>query len=492
MRTPSPAKRSASGGADRRGAAHAARWRAAAGVLLILLAHVLNANVLAPRLAARRAARAGGESDAGGAARLLAESAAAAGLGVRAAGGAGAGAAPRARRDGLTNPLRAPPRTEDEARDPANARPFAEVPLDELHVEKCAPAAALELPHAAGAPGREWVTSSRAWTRLHGGAVDPPRWCRGGGAGEVPDLRLVATLRSARAPRPRSVTVVTQLSLERAHMLEQQCALWPHAVAAAVYIPLLRGRIFSAEEDAWDGAPLAAGVAAMEAVHARTAAPGFAGGAGCALDLEILVEERCTEEDASMYPANAVRNRALFAAATDAVLLLDVDFVVSRSLAESIEVPGGYEKLEAALAGGANALLLPAFEAWDQGAGGKAVALEAAARGKAFVARKFMCVNYLLFLQFHPLLACIAARRLLGASPAPPCSAHLRALTRILLRALTQTPLPAFSPAPGTTSSSASTCPTTPRATSAPTSGAGSTRPSRTRSSTRPALSRTS
>ena len=127
-----------------------------------------------------------------------------------------------------------------------------------------------------------------------------------------------------------------------------------------------------------------------------------------------------------MYPANAVRNRALLAAATDAVLLLDVDFVVSRSLAESIELPGGYEKLEAALAGGANALLLPAFEAWDQGAGGKAVALEAAARGKAFIARKFMCVAFCFCIFARSSLALLPTASSARRPPRPPLRTSAR------------------------------------------------------------------
>ena len=38
---------------------------------------------------------------------------------------------------------------------------------------------------------------------------------------------------------------------------------------------------------------------------------------GCILDLEVVSEERCTREEAMLYPANACRNRALALAQTE-------------------------------------------------------------------------------------------------------------------------------------------------------------------------------
>ena len=38
---------------------------------------------------------------------------------------------------------------------------------------------------------------------------------------------------------------------------------------------------------------------------------------GCILDLEVVSEERCTREEAMLYPANACRNRALTLAQTE-------------------------------------------------------------------------------------------------------------------------------------------------------------------------------
>lgn len=39
--------------------------------------------------------------------------------------------------------------------------------------------------------------------------------------------------------------------------------------------------------------------------------------AGCLLDLEVVVEVHCDAHSASLYPANAVRNRALRLAETE-------------------------------------------------------------------------------------------------------------------------------------------------------------------------------
>lgn len=52
----------------------------------------------------------------------------------------------------------------------------------------------------------------------------------------------------------------------------------------------------------------------------------------CQLSLELVVEERCNAHLAALWPINANRNRALMLAASPAVLLADVDFVVGGEL----------------------------------------------------------------------------------------------------------------------------------------------------------------
>lgn len=294
------------------------------------------------------------------------------------------------RRDGLTNPLAQPPNATDlEAAGRAdNIRRYTARTLNNLHRDKCRNETILPYNSATG---KEWVTTSRAWVRSYGTHVSKYRWCRGGSDGEVPDLQQVMMLRSEK-PRPqRAVTIVTQLSLERTSMLEQQCAHWPHPISAVVYIPLVRGKIFSAEDDDWMLAPLEKGVDAMRAFYERMRT------SQCILDMEVVAEERCSNDAATLYPANAVRNRALLMAQSDVVLLLDVDFVVDLSLVRALEDDAENAELAAALEQG-KALVLPAFEAWDQSDWGKKVALDAVKEGKQYIAQKFM---YNVVMGFH-------------------------------------------------------------------------------------------
>eukprot|EP00889_Picochlorum_renovo_P002713 jgi/Picre1/29743/NNA_005125.t1 len=83
--------------------------------------------------------------------------------------------------------------------------------------------------------------SSRRWVKKYGEQVVRYKWCRGGMASEVPELERVLILRSRKEMPKRAVTIVTQLSVERLSMLEQQCAHWPHPISAVVYIPLVKG-----------------------------------------------------------------------------------------------------------------------------------------------------------------------------------------------------------------------------------------------------------
>ena len=293
--------------------------------------------------------------------------------------------------DWLGNPLILPPPDLETAGNPENVRISKKKrTFNILYREKCGNATLL--PYMGGT-GREWVTTSRAWNKAHGDSVSKYKWCRGGSVNEVPELRQVLIMKSAK-PRPeRAVTVVTQLSLERSEMLEQQCSLWPHPIAAVVYIPLLRGRIFSSEEGEWHLATLDHGIAAMKGLFEKlNALPD-----GCILDLEVVVEECCNKDIASMYPTNAVRNRALQLASSEVVLLLDADFVVDVSLPRALADPGRYEDLVSLLADH-RAVVLPAFEAWDQGEWGKKVALEAVRRGKSYISAKFM---YNVVIGFH-------------------------------------------------------------------------------------------
>ena len=134
----------------------------------------------------------------------------------------------------------------------------------------------------------------------------------------LPELQSMRVLRSARPRGPRAVTLVTQLSLNRLAMLENQCRAHRGPIAAVVYVAVVQpaGTVLCPEATHLDGRPLQAAVDAVLAFHGRMEAePGF-----CALDLQLVAEsfdQAEVDEVAGLYPFNAVRNRALMLAQTE-------------------------------------------------------------------------------------------------------------------------------------------------------------------------------
>ncbi|EFN52592.1 hypothetical protein CHLNCDRAFT_138618 [Chlorella variabilis] len=158
-------------------------------------------------------------------------------------------------------------------------------------------------------------------------------------------------------------------------MLARQA--WPQAVAAALYIPLLDGRVASADDPHLNGTTLDAALAPVLQLHAAAEE-----GGGCLLDLEVVVEVHCDAHSASLYPANAVRNRALRLAETEAVILLDADFVPSASMAARMS-DQGYSAATLGLLQQRLALVLPAFQTVGGGEEDAELALQVARSGKA-------------------------------------------------------------------------------------------------------------
>ncbi|KAL4538283.1 hypothetical protein Ndes2437B_g01296 [Nannochloris sp. 'desiccata'] len=206
----------------------------------------------------------------------------------------------------------------------------------------------------------------------------------------VPALKRIKLLHSRKPRLEHAVTIVTQLSLERMQMLEHQCSLWPHPIAAAFYIPLVQGKVFSAESSKWEGAALEEALAALAAMHAVL--DDINADKSCILDLDVVVEEVCTPEKALDYPVNALRNRALILAHTELVLLLDVDFIVDQDLARTVEDPKLFTELVGMLSQGA-AIVLPAFETADEGDAGVELAVQAVQQGKSYLV-PHLKINY--------------------------------------------------------------------------------------------------
>lgn len=287
-------------------------------------------------------------------------------------------------RDGLKNPLNSFPKSGADLVAEHNLHVHTAPPLITLHEEKCRDT-------EMKVTDKGLKISSRRWVKKYGEQVVRYKWCRGGLASEVPELERVLILRSRKEMPKRAVTIVTQLSVERLSMLEQQCAHWPHPISAVVYIPLVKGRISSTEDDEWNGSGLDLGIQAVKQSAERMQ------NSRCLIDIELVVEERCTFEQATLYPTNAVRNRALLMSRSDIVLLLDVDFVVDLSLAFDLENDKRHSELTDMLESGV-AVVLPAFEAWDQEERGKKIALTAVQEGKKYISKKFM---YNIVMGFH-------------------------------------------------------------------------------------------
>ncbi|GAB4820650.1 hypothetical protein N2152v2_007696 [Parachlorella kessleri] len=168
-------------------------------------------------------------------------------------------------------------------------------------------------------------------------------------------------------------------------MLGKQCTVWPDPIAAAVYVPLVRQRVSSAQEPSLNRASLDDAVAHLQMFITRMAQQG-----ACTLDVDLIVQDFDRDEDTFLYPFNAARNRALMLAETEALLLLDADFVPMPSLATALKAPQAFNTLMAQLRM-PSVVVLPAFEV-DKAASLKEqqkIAMAAVTRGKPYVAEGY-------------------------------------------------------------------------------------------------------
>ena len=175
---------------------------------------------------------------------------------------------------------------------------------------------------------------------------------------EVPTLETLGAWTSERAlDLERSVSIVTQLSVDRLNMLENQCRSWDDALVAVIYVPVddkkepygIKSKLIDIQRS------IDSFFSVMESTPNT-----------CALRVE-LVGQVIEDERAQPYPINALRNRAMSLAQSPLVFVLDVDFVASPRLG----MPGdGYRDPEVwarlmALASDRGAVVVPAFELVD-------------------------------------------------------------------------------------------------------------------------------
>jgi hypothetical protein len=142
-------------------------------------------------------------------------------------------------------------------------------------------------------------------------------------------------------------------------MLENQCRTWPDPIVAVVYVPLLRNPSGGLPSiPTYHNTTLEDVTRGISSFHAFMEAT-----AQCALRVE-LVGQYLSRRSPRPYPINSLRNRALSAARTDLVLLLDVDFAASPML--GLPEPGYrdaavYNQM-VELTAKRRAIVLPAFE----------------------------------------------------------------------------------------------------------------------------------
>lgn len=139
-------------------------------------------------------------------------------------------------------------------------------------------------------------------------------------------LQLVLDLRLPR-PVTHDITLVTHTTTSRLHSATAtQCAAWPGSMVVAVYLPLLPGgtHVAGASPDTTLHAQLAHLATRAAAMHSRGA---------CALHMLVYAETLPHAADTPPlkhvyeYPINALRNRALLAATTELVMLVDADMI---------------------------------------------------------------------------------------------------------------------------------------------------------------------
>lgn len=195
----------------------------------------------------------------------------------------------------------------------------------------------------------------------------------------LPRLKKIHTWKSKRKLSDQSISVVTQLSLERLSMLQAQCKIWRDKISAVLYIPYMKNfGVISDDVRAINGSSMHDVVLFVDSFYQRMEEEGQ-----CSLDLQLVLEsfDRWDDPNIGLYPFNAVRNRGLMMVDTDVVVLLDVDFLPSKELSLMYDKRDAYQNLLRTL-GEKTAYVLPAFQTVNNGVEGRNIAKKSAANGK--------------------------------------------------------------------------------------------------------------
>jgi hypothetical protein len=133
-----------------------------------------------------------------------------------------------------------------------------------------------------------------------------------------------------------NLTVITAATLSRLDALESQCKSYPGPISAAIYIPLItHNNSLSMDLTQAHQADLLLASNKLAATFEGSEKDPH----GCHYHALMLVTEMVTDASmAALLPINALRNIALIAASTPLVAMIDVDLLVSTSLADSLNL----------------------------------------------------------------------------------------------------------------------------------------------------------
>lgn len=177
---------------------------------------------------------------------------------------------------------------------------------------------------------------------------------------ELPSLVSVQKWTSSKERPRESISLVTQLSMDRLPALEIQCITWPDHLVAVVYIPMMG--------NSSGGPPLLPlfrhtslddiirGIDSFHNFMETTAA--------CAFHIEVVGQFVAPGIFPGPYPINSLRNRALNLCPTDLIIPVDADFVATPML--GLPGPGYrdravYSQMQS-MAAKRQALVLPSLE----------------------------------------------------------------------------------------------------------------------------------
>lgn len=165
-----------------------------------------------------------------------------------------------------------------------------------------------------------------------------------------------------------SYSMLVHMHIEKLHLLENQCTTWQDHVVAVIYLPLVH--------NSSGGAPLIPlhrstsvddVVQSLDSLHTFLEST-----AACALHVELVGQFVPLGNMPGYYPANALKNRALYMAPTEFLVLLDANFVVMPSVVGSptksseVGLPSK-EQLQARLMNKNEVIVVPGYQLANTG-----------------------------------------------------------------------------------------------------------------------------